>query len=65
MQFVLGYTPEEFALTLQHIAEGQIDVSPMITGKVAVEEVRHAFEELGNPEKHARCWWSPGAEPRA
>ncbi len=59
VQFVLGYTPEEFALTLQHIAEGQIDVSPMITGKVAVEEVRHAFEELGNPEKHAKVLVEP------
>ena len=25
VQFVLGYTPEEFALTLHHLAEGKID----------------------------------------
>ena len=32
LQFVLGYDPLEFAETLRRIAEGELDVSPLITG---------------------------------
>ncbi|HUN49584.1 MAG TPA: zinc-binding dehydrogenase, partial [Candidatus Sulfotelmatobacter sp.] len=39
LQFVLGYTPEEFAVTLRHLAEGRIDVAPMITGQVDLAAV--------------------------
>ena len=35
LQFVLAYTPEEFAATLRHLAEGEISASPFITGKSA------------------------------
>jgi threonine dehydrogenase-like Zn-dependent dehydrogenase len=59
VQFVLGYTPEEFALTLTHLAEGKIDGSPLVTGKVGVEGVKEAFAELGNPEKHAKILVEP------
>ena len=59
VQFVLGYTPEEFALTLHHLAEGKIDGSPLVTGKVGVEGVKEAFTELGNPEKHAKILVEP------
>ena len=59
VQFVLGYTPEEFALTLGHLAEGKIDGSPLVTGKVGVEGVKEAFAELGNPEKHAKILVEP------
>lgn len=59
LQFVLGYTPEEFALTLHHIAEGKIDVAPMITGKVGVEEVKGAFEALAHPDRHAKILVEP------
>jgi threonine dehydrogenase-like Zn-dependent dehydrogenase len=59
VQFVFGYTPEEFALTLTHLAEGAIDVAPMITGTVGLAGVRNAFEELANPEKHANILVEP------
>lgn len=59
LQFVLGYTPGEFAQTLQSIAEGQIDVSPMITGRVGVDGVAQAFEDLGSPEAHAKILVEP------
>ena len=35
VQFVLGYTPDEFARTLRPLAEGEVDVAPMVTGKTA------------------------------
>jgi 2-desacetyl-2-hydroxyethyl bacteriochlorophyllide A dehydrogenase len=59
IQFVLGYSPEEFASTLQCIAEGQIDVAPLVTGRVGVDEVPSAFETLATPEHHAKILVEP------
>ena len=60
LQFVLGYTPEEFAATLRHIAEGEIPTTPLITGHVGLDGVPAAFEELGSPERHAKILVHPG-----
>ena len=54
LQFVLGYTGEEFAASLNHIAEGRIAVTPLITGHVGLGGVKGAFAELANPEQHAK-----------
>lgn len=59
LQFVLGYTPEEFALTLDKIAEGELVTDPFVTGKVGVGGVAQAFEDLGNPEAHAKIIVEP------
>ncbi len=59
IQFVLGYTPEEFAATLRYIGEGTIPVAPLITGKVGVEGVAQAFDDLGSPEFHAKILVEP------
>ena len=59
VQFVLAYTPEEFAVTLLNIAEGRIEIEPLITGKAALGEVSAAFNELGSPERHAKIMVEP------
>lgn len=59
LQFVLAYTPEEFAETLGHIAEGRLAVAPLITGRVGVEGVAQAFSDLRNPERHAKILVEP------
>ncbi len=59
LQFVLGYTPEEFAATLHHIAEGEIPVETLITDRVGVEGVAGAFEALASPERHAKILVEP------
>jgi threonine dehydrogenase-like Zn-dependent dehydrogenase len=59
VQFVLAYTPEEFAATLYNIADGRIPVDPLVTGRVGVEGVAGAFEELGSPERHAKILVEP------
>ncbi len=59
LQFVLGYTPQEFAETLQHLADGKIDAAPLITGKVGLDGIAGAFAELGNPERHAKILAEP------
>jgi len=62
LQFVLGYTPEEFANTLEAITDGRIDGSPLITGKVGVDGVPEAFRALGQPEAHAKVLVEPWRE---
>ncbi len=59
LQFVLGYTGEEFGATLRHLAEGAIDAEPLVTGKVGVEGVAQAFEDLASPERHAKILVEP------
>jgi threonine dehydrogenase-like Zn-dependent dehydrogenase len=59
LQFVLGYTQEEFAATLRHIAEGAIPVAPLITGHVGVDGVAQAFADLGSPDRHAKILVHP------
>ncbi len=59
LQFVLAYTPEEFALTLEHIAEGRMPVAPLITGEVGLDGVAQAFRDLGNPDQHAKILVKP------
>jgi threonine dehydrogenase-like Zn-dependent dehydrogenase len=61
LQFVLGYDPMEFEASLRSIAEGDIDVSPMITGEVPLEEVPDAFTQLARPDEHCKILVVPGA----
>lgn len=59
LQFVLAYTADEFAATLRHIAEGELQTDPFITGRVGVGEVPDAFRALANPEAHAKIIVEP------
>jgi threonine dehydrogenase-like Zn-dependent dehydrogenase len=59
VQFVLGYTPTEFASSLQLLADGKVDAASLITGKVGIEGVAQAFADLGNPEKHTKILVEP------
>ena len=59
LQFVLGYTPMEFADTLGALADGRIDVGPLVTGKVGVGGVADAFRTLASPETHAKILVEP------
>lgn len=59
VQFVLGYDPGEFAGTLRAIAEGQLDVGPLITGEVTLDEVPQAFGDLADPDVHCKILVRP------
>ena len=54
MVFCLGYDPMEFGGSLRSIAEGEIDVKPMITSEVSLDGVAGAFAALGDPEKDCK-----------
>lgn len=59
IQFALGYTPEEFQQTLEHIAAGRINVAPLITGEVGISGVAEAFRTLASPDAHAKILVEP------
>lgn len=59
VQFVLAYTPEEFGDSLRALAEGNIDVSPLITGEVGLDGVGTAFDDLADPERHCKILVTP------
>jgi threonine dehydrogenase-like Zn-dependent dehydrogenase len=63
VQFALGYDPVEFAQTLRAIAEGELDVGPLITGVVGLDEVPRAFEQLANPDAQAKVLVDPARQP--
>jgi threonine dehydrogenase-like Zn-dependent dehydrogenase len=54
VQFALGYQPDEFAASLAAIAEGHVDLGPLITGRVDVDGVPQAFADLAHPDQHAK-----------
>lgn len=59
VQFVFGYDPAEFAESLRAIADGEIDVTPMITGEVDLNGVDGAFDELAHPDRHCKILVTP------
>lgn len=60
LQFVFGYDPAEFGETLRRIAEGELDVGPLITGRVDLDGVPGAFADLADPDRHAKILVTPG-----
>jgi threonine dehydrogenase-like Zn-dependent dehydrogenase len=59
VQYVLGYTPEEFAFSLRLIAEGQVDAASMVTASVGLDGVAQAFDDLASPERHTKIIVEP------
>lgn len=59
VSFALGYDPMEFGGTLRSIAEGELDVAPMITGRVELDGVPQAFADLANPDLHCKILVEP------
>jgi threonine dehydrogenase-like Zn-dependent dehydrogenase len=58
--FSFGYDPMEFAETLALLADGSLDVGPLVTGSVGVDGVPAAFQSLADPEAHAKILVVPG-----
>ncbi len=61
LRFVFGYDPGEFRDTLHMIADGKVDVKPLITGTVGLDGVDAAFTALGDPEVHAKILIDPSS----
>jgi threonine dehydrogenase-like Zn-dependent dehydrogenase len=59
VQYVLGYTPDEFSHSLRLIAEGEVDASALVTATVGIDGVAQAFADLANPEHHTKIIIEP------
>ncbi|GAA1479629.1 zinc-binding dehydrogenase [Gordonia sinesedis] len=62
LRFAFGYDPAEFRTTLHMIADGQLDVSPLVTGTVGLDGVVTAFDALGSAERHAKILIDPSSD---
>ena len=61
VRFSFGYSMQEFAQTLHALAEGKIEAEPLITGRSGLEGVAAAFEDLAQPNRHAKILVEPGS----
>ena len=59
IRFAVMYSPEEFAQTFAHLAAGEFDVAPLLTGVVGLDGVADAFERLGNSPADAKILLDP------
>jgi threonine dehydrogenase-like Zn-dependent dehydrogenase len=65
LRFVLAYTPLEFRDTLQMLADGKLDPTPLMTGTVGLDGVDAAFTALADPETHAKVLIDPRSSATA
>ena len=59
MQFVLGWSMEEFSESLNKIASGEIDASALITKQIRLDQVPDTFKELSSPNEDAKVLVKP------
>jgi threonine dehydrogenase-like Zn-dependent dehydrogenase len=59
LRFTFYYDPAEFSTALQMIADGRLDVTPLITATIGFDSVAKAFEALGSAEHHAKILIDP------
>ncbi|MCR9103891.1 MAG: zinc-binding dehydrogenase [Gammaproteobacteria bacterium] len=54
IQFAIAYSKDDFETCVAMLAEGRIDVSPMITDVVSLDELPAAFEALRTPSDQCK-----------
>jgi threonine dehydrogenase-like Zn-dependent dehydrogenase len=59
LQFALGYEPGEFSAALTSIADGKVDLEPWLTATVGIDGIPQAFQDLADPEEHAKIMVTP------
>lgn len=57
--FSFGARPDEFKLTLDRIAAGEIDVASIVTDEIGIDGVPQAFEALLQPDAHGKVLVRP------
>jgi (R,R)-butanediol dehydrogenase / meso-butanediol dehydrogenase / diacetyl reductase len=59
LQFVLGYVPEDFALSLDLLASGRFDTDAMVSSVISFSELPAVFEDLRRPNPHGKVLLDP------
>lgn len=62
LQFVLGYSLQEFAESLTNIADGKFDVGQLVSHTIGLDGVAGMFESLKDPEQYAKVLVEPWRE---
>lgn len=57
--FVFAYTPDEFARTLNALADGEIDFDAFLTGAVGLDQTADAFDRLSRPVDDVKVMVQP------
>lgn len=60
LRFVSFYTPEEFGATLNHLANGELEASTLISDTVTLDNIGSAFERLSKPDTDVKILVTPG-----
>lgn len=59
IEMCMVYPHEEYAKTLQRIANGTVDAAALITGEVGLGGISAAFDALGQPDEHIKILVRP------
>ena len=59
IRFAVMYTPQEFAETFAHLAAGDFDVAPLLSGTVGMDQMADAFDRLANSPSDAKILLDP------
>ena len=54
IQFAIAYNKDDFETSVAMLGGGRIDISPMITDVVSLEEMPAAFEALRSPSHQCK-----------
>lgn len=60
IRFASFFTAEEFGATLQHLANGELEASALISDTVPLDQIGSAFERLSKPEHDIKILVKPG-----
>ena len=59
LRFSFGYSPGEFAATLNHLADGVPGADLLVTSSVPLTEAPSAFDRLRTPGEHGKILVTP------
>jgi threonine dehydrogenase-like Zn-dependent dehydrogenase len=59
LQFVLGYSMDEFATSLRNICDGRFDVANLVSHEIGLDDVADTFAALQDPERYAKVMVTP------
>ena len=62
LQFVLGYSVNEFAQSLNYIADGSFDVAGLVSHSIGLDEVEQTFASLAQPDAFGKVIVKPWAD---
>ncbi|NMO02751.1 zinc-binding dehydrogenase [Gordonia sp. TBRC 11910] len=52
--YAFAFSPEEYGEVLEHLASGALQVAPLITSTITLDDVADAFDRLADPERDAK-----------